>query len=296
MIEMEHLFLSDNTIEDIAPLRRLQAVEVLRLENNSITDVSALAGLDQLRELSLARNWSLDNVQPYQTAKAEQRQFTLEDGSRLHLNIASSVEVRFNSGSREVTLTEGESMFDVAHDPSRPFMVRAGNNNVIALGTRFSVHLENGNVEVTVLEGRVAVVPLSLSFSESASLIAEQSSLIQDSSNSENTDTFILEPDRQLRIDANGQLESLLEVNAVERTSWQEGQLIFEGTPLRQVVSEISRYVPGQIRVADNVLDFPVTGVIQIRNPAAMLELLSMVVPVVPIRESATITMLYNQP
>ena len=64
MIEMEHLFLSDNTIEDIAPLRRLHALEVLRLENNNITDVSALAGLNQLGELSLARNWSLYDVQP----------------------------------------------------------------------------------------------------------------------------------------------------------------------------------------------------------------------------------------
>jgi hypothetical protein len=64
MTEMEHLFLSDNTIEDIAPLRRLQALEVLRLENNDITDVSALTGLNQLRELSLARNWSLYDVQP----------------------------------------------------------------------------------------------------------------------------------------------------------------------------------------------------------------------------------------
>lgn len=64
MIEMEHLFLSNNNIEVIAPLRRLQALEVLRLENNNITDVSALAGLNQLGELSLARNWSLYDVQP----------------------------------------------------------------------------------------------------------------------------------------------------------------------------------------------------------------------------------------
>ena len=39
-------------------------MKVLRIENNNITDVSALAGLNQLEELSLARNWSLYNVQP----------------------------------------------------------------------------------------------------------------------------------------------------------------------------------------------------------------------------------------
>lgn len=64
MIGMEHLFLSNNLIEDISPLRRLHALRVLRLENNNITDVSALAGMSQLEELSLARNWSLYDVQP----------------------------------------------------------------------------------------------------------------------------------------------------------------------------------------------------------------------------------------
>ena len=64
MIELEHLFLSNNGIENIDPLRRLHALKVLRLENNNITDLSALAGLSQLGELSLARNWSLYNVRP----------------------------------------------------------------------------------------------------------------------------------------------------------------------------------------------------------------------------------------
>ena len=63
MIDMEHLFLSNNDIADISPLRRLHALKVLRLENNNITDVSALAGLSELNELSLAQNFSLNNVQ-----------------------------------------------------------------------------------------------------------------------------------------------------------------------------------------------------------------------------------------
>ena len=64
MIDLKHLFLSNNRIENIDALRRLHALKVLRLENNNITDVSSLAGLGQLEELSLARNWSLFNVQP----------------------------------------------------------------------------------------------------------------------------------------------------------------------------------------------------------------------------------------
>jgi hypothetical protein len=64
LINLEYLFLSNNAIADIAPLRRLHALQVLRLENNRIEDISALAGMINLRELSLARNWSLYDVGP----------------------------------------------------------------------------------------------------------------------------------------------------------------------------------------------------------------------------------------
>jgi hypothetical protein len=64
MIELQYLFLSNNAIEDIAPIRRLHALKVLTLENNHITDVSALAGLSELGELSLAQNWSLYDLTP----------------------------------------------------------------------------------------------------------------------------------------------------------------------------------------------------------------------------------------
>ena len=64
MQELQSLFLSNNRIEDISPLRRLHTIEVLRLDNHHISDVSALAGLINLRELSLAQNHSLYDVRP----------------------------------------------------------------------------------------------------------------------------------------------------------------------------------------------------------------------------------------
>ena len=97
----------------------------------------------------------------FETAKAEQRQVSLEDGSRLHLNTASAVAVRFTSDVREVSLSKGETLFDVNHDERRPFVVRAGSSNVIAIGTRFAVYLDGDKLTVTVLEGRVDEVKWS---------------------------------------------------------------------------------------------------------------------------------------
>jgi hypothetical protein len=64
MTGLEYLFLSENQIEDISALRRLEDLQILRLENNAITDVQSLSGLRNLRELSLAQNPSLFDVQP----------------------------------------------------------------------------------------------------------------------------------------------------------------------------------------------------------------------------------------
>jgi len=225
-----------------------------------------------------------DQSQYYQTVKSEQRLITLEDGSRLHLNTASAVSVNFASELREVTLSQGEGVFDVEHDSLRPFVVRAGSTSIIALGTRFSVeHRGLNEIEVTVLEGRVAIVPDKLS----------QSQVLEHYSDPE---SLILGADQQVSIRIDGITEQIHDVIAANEMAWLEGKLVFNETPLREVVHELSRYVPGQIRVANGVPDHPVTGIIQIRSTETMLDLLSQVVPITPVKQSASITVLHAVP
>ncbi len=221
----------------------------------------------------------------FETAKAEQRQVSLEDGSRLHLNTASAVAVRFTSDVREVSLSKGETLFDVNHDERRPFVVRVGSSNVIAIGTRFAVYLDGDKLTVTALEGRVAVVPASVDIADA---VVEGGTRITPGPN-----RVFLEADRQAQLDVDGGVEMLQEVNAANVTAWQEGKLVFDSTPLREVVRELSRYTPGDIRVAGDVPDHPVTGIIRIRSAEAMCHLLSQVVPVLPVNESARLTVLY---
>ena len=95
----------------------------------------------------------------YQTDAGEQRKVVLEDGSRVHLNALTSIDVRFNNSAREIVLLSGEALFDVAHETTRPFIVKARNSQVIAVGTSFRVYYKRDSVDVTVIEGQVAVVP-----------------------------------------------------------------------------------------------------------------------------------------
>lgn len=93
----------------------------------------------------------------YRTEVGEHRSLRLSDGSTMTLNSRSRAQVAFTSSTRNVDLLEGQALFQVAKNPSRPFVVRAAGALVRAVGTEFDVDNRNSGTVVTVVEGRVAV-------------------------------------------------------------------------------------------------------------------------------------------
>ena len=90
---------------------------------------------------------------------AASRRVILPDGSIVVMSPES--RIRFPNGteapSRELFL-EGEAYFDVAHDPSRPFYVYAGNVITKVLGTSFIIrNRSHEKVTVSVKTGKVTV-------------------------------------------------------------------------------------------------------------------------------------------
>ena len=81
----------------------------------------------------------------------------LPDGSVIHVNTASAVEVAFSAAERGVQLVRGEANFSVAKDKSRPFIVRVGHVDVTAVGTAFNVRRNRDAIELLVTEGNVRV-------------------------------------------------------------------------------------------------------------------------------------------
>jgi len=86
---------------------------------------------------------------------AAPRQFTLSDGTVVQLNTGGEVIEHFTAAERRVLLASGEAHFAVTKNPARPFVVRAGNVDVRAIGTAFNVHLQAATVDVLVTEGVV---------------------------------------------------------------------------------------------------------------------------------------------
>src|SRR6185437_2474322 len=100
-------------------------------------------------------------TQTYTTETGGSRTVTLPDGSVVYLNTRSRITWVGTEKDRWVVLDEGEALFNVAHNPTRPFRVTAGNREIRDLATEFDVYRKSdGRVVVTVLSGQVDVKPL----------------------------------------------------------------------------------------------------------------------------------------
>jgi transmembrane sensor len=96
------------------------------------------------------------------TPKAGQYQVKLPDGTRVWLNAASSIRFPtvFQSKERVVEIV-GEAYFEVVKvskkDKKVPFKVKAGNQLVEVLGTRFNVnsYADESTIKTTLLEGSI---------------------------------------------------------------------------------------------------------------------------------------------
>lgn len=97
----------------------------------------------------------------FATLNGEKKLVTLPDGTKIHLNAASSLSIDpdFYKKNRIVYLS-GEALFDVTHDTHLPFIVRINNYDVKVLGTLFNVKAYEGEriSETTLLRGSVQII------------------------------------------------------------------------------------------------------------------------------------------
>lgn len=144
---------------------------------------------------------------------------TLADGSKVWLNSGSILEfpTQFNAKKREIHLTSGEVYVEVAHDVQRPFLVHTDGLEIKVYGTKFNVSNYSETAQSVVLvEGKVGLV-----FSDKKEIF--------------------LQPNQQAIYSTNDIVETL-QVEATHFTSWKDGYLTFDKTPITEVLNQIGRY------------------------------------------------------
>ena len=178
----------------------------------------------------------------FETRHGEQQTWRLPDHSLLHLNTDSAVTIHYSKSERVVMLTSGEADFEVIHEQQRPFRVFAGSAEVVDLGTRFDVRVEQDSTLVTVADGRVAV-GLSSGPARLAGFVE-------------------LGADQQIRVAQGAWPAAPIAVDAHRNGSWLRRQISFDHEPLSRVATEFNRYTSKPIEISGAALrDMQISGV-----------------------------------
>lgn len=204
-------------------------------------------------------------VQRFSTGTAEVRNVLLPDGSTVELNARTSLTVEMDKGLRQVRLDAGDAVFHVAKD-GRPFVVSTDRGDVAALGTSFAVQQDEAGMEVSVLEGRVAVTLAS----------AELPLTVYDGKVdfTPRAQRAVLDPGERVGVSAwLHDRESVTEEQLRRDLAWRHGWVEYRDEPLQSVISDMRRYSPVSIHLADRRLrDIRVTGRFEIGDVSGLLD------------------------
>ena len=176
----------------------------------------------------------------YVTGVGEQKVVPLGDGSVITINTSSRVSVRFTRSQRRVEVLSGQANFAVAKDAARPFIVRAGGGETLAVGTEFDVYQRQDDTVVTLIEGRVTVTSPEAGTPGIALTAGEQVAYSTHHAPQRTTADL-------------------------QRTSaWRTRKLDFADTPLREAISDANRYSTLKIEVRGSELaDARISGVFE---------------------------------
>lgn len=215
--------------------------------------VVALAGGLLAASLALVLAWpglQLMTVAPVllETAPGQHREATLADGTRVTLDGATRLEVRLGTHRRQIELVRGEAYFDVAHDASRPFTVKADAGSARVLGTAFDLERVDGRLELSVHRGRVRLAPSGL-IRRSADLTRGQRAFAKE-----------------------GRLSAVKPFDPAAE-DWRTGWLETDGLTLQRLVERLNRASATPITIADPALGRQrVAGRFRLDDPKALVE------------------------
>ncbi len=227
---------------------------------------------------------SESGVSRYATAVGEQKRVVLEDGTVIQLNTDSRILVDYSGVNRRVILVQGEAFFEVSPDTSRQFTVDVGSRSVSVIGTKFAVQKAGFQLEVSVVEGRVAVHRFEdsvLPGVSSSAVLSKDSLAVTDLA-----DQYHLEAGITARFSGDlGAPTSSVDVALVDDANnypyWRYGQLKFENQPLYEVVREINRYSKIKVLIEDSrIMDMKISSSMQLDEIDAALESFEVALPV----------------
>ncbi|MDD0844884.1 FecR domain-containing protein [Pseudomonas sp. Gutcm_11s] len=197
----------------------------------------------------------------FRTTVGERRSFTLADGSQLLLNTDSAVDALFDEQQRLLVLRGGEVLIETAPDPlGRPFSVATAHGNVRALGTRFTVRVDDNGSNVAVLAKAVEVSTPGM------------------------PTPVRLEAGQQTRFTRAGAQPP--QTSHADVAAWQQGSLIAIDRPLGELIDELARYRSGWLRCDPAIAGVKVSGAFPLDDTDRALDALEKGFPIRVVRRT----------
>lgn len=190
--------------------------------------------------------------------------FILPDSTKVWLNSETSLiyPTRFTGKERMVEL-KGEAYFEVAHNASKPFIVKCENMLVEAVGTSFNVsaYSEDPAIEVVLSEGKINILE---------GLFKKGSQKI-----------LSLEPGQMASYDKKSSRLSLVSTDIRKYSAWREGKLMFRNDHLGEVLSRIERWYNVEFVLSRDIdYDYTFTGTFEGEELMQLLHYIELTTPV----------------
>ena len=233
-------------------------------------------------------------------------QVELPDGTLVTLNAGSNIHYQSSYGqaTREVWL-EGEGYFNVVKNTAIPFVVKAKDVTIKALGTEFNVkaYPEEEIVQTTLVNGLVTVTQTNTSdqpkeitlkpketvtiYDQKATVSAAKRDLAQPIASQPPVQTVnkVTTENVELKKDINTELY----------TSWKDPRWVIESEPLSELALKLQRRYDVRIIIADDALQqYPINGILTDETLEQVLEIMKSIAPINYSLNKKTVTLNVN--
>lgn len=217
-------------------------------------DTSRIAVLDSL---------PADQKNYYYTVKGAKARLELPDGSVVWLNSDSKLTYpcRFEGKTREVQLS-GEALFEVVKNREIPMVVNTNRNLKIKVyGTSFNVRSYDNDIKAvtTLYNGEIELITKDSRGKEKITrMLPNQIYEIADTAPEVPVET---------------QIADLTEIT--NQRAWTEGRLVFDNTPLGEVIKSLERWHGTLFEIQDaSILDFTITATFRSESIVQIMEML----------------------
>lgn len=166
----------------------------------------------------VSQSFEGEEMVAFSTAFGEKKSVTLKDGTVVYLNENSQLfyPINFKTATRTVKFS-GEAYFEVAKNPTQPFIIETTDVTVEVLGTAFNLRAYPTETkrDILVAEGKVKFQA------------------------NDNQESIILTANQE-GIFNKGKLEKI-ENSTSNAYAWKSGVLSYKNTPLKEVLKDLER-------------------------------------------------------